>query len=51
MASVGLQYIRTFQDLADDRPGAELGCVGYAVTRSEWQASNLNPSAGTWFDR
>jgi RimJ/RimL family protein N-acetyltransferase len=46
MASVGLQYIRTFQDLADERPGAELGCVEYAVTRSEWQAANLNPNAG-----
>jgi RimJ/RimL family protein N-acetyltransferase len=51
MASVGLQYIRTFQDPADDRRGAELGCVEYAVTRSEWQAANLNPSASPQLDR
>ncbi len=46
MASVGLQYVRTFQEDSDDRPGAELGCVEYAITRSEWQAANLHPTAG-----
>jgi RimJ/RimL family protein N-acetyltransferase len=46
MASVGLQYIRTFQEDADDRLGSDLGCVEYAVIRSEWQAANLDPTAG-----
>jgi RimJ/RimL family protein N-acetyltransferase/diadenosine tetraphosphate (Ap4A) HIT family hydrolase len=39
MASIGLQYVRTFHaDSEDPIPGAEHGEVEYAITREEWLA-------------
>ena len=42
MASVGLQYERTFADdhgLADSLAGAEQGGVEYAITRDAWESA------------
>lgn len=42
MAAVGLHYVRTFADDADDGPpGSEHGGVEYAISADEWRAAAL----------
>lgn len=46
MASVGLQYVRTFPDdeaVAKGLVGAELGGVEYAITSDQWRAAQRTP--------
>ncbi|GAA1998521.1 GNAT family N-acetyltransferase [Microbacterium pumilum] len=45
MASVGLQYIRTFHEDDDDRDGSELGAVEYALTRDQWESTHRGRDA------
>jgi len=46
MTSIGLRYIRTFQDWEEPIPSGELGEVEYAISRDQWSARRARRAWG-----